>query len=104
MRFDSKTNGISIINHNTDLMPEHQSLIPHIKRVAVTNLLLFLFFMSPSFLSFFALVIAIFVIIFDNPYETFSALLNTPQDHHMSQTINELFKKYNSLGLLERNV
>ena len=81
-------------------MTENQSLIPHIKRAVVTNLLLFLFYMSPSFLSFFALVVALFVVIFDNPYETFKSMINSSKGNDYCETINGMFKNYNSMGLI----
>ena len=61
-------------------MPNAKELMPHIKRAAAANALLFLFYISPSFLSFVAIVIALFVVIFDNPYETFTGLMNYSKD------------------------
>lgn len=84
-------------------MAELKELMPHIKRAAVTNILLLIFYLSPSFLSFFAIVVALFVIVFDKPFETFNALLNTNEGDRFTDTLNAGYQKFVSMQLVERN-
>ena len=49
-----------------------KELAPHIKQVAIANTLLFLYYISPSFLSFAALTIVLYLILCENAYQTFA--------------------------------
>ncbi len=57
-------------------MADLQSLMPHIRRAAVINGIMFVYFFSPSFLSFLAILIAVSTLAFENPLETVKSLLS----------------------------
>lgn len=48
-------------------MADLKSLMPHIRRAAVANGIMIVYFFSPSFLSFFAILVAVSAIVFENP-------------------------------------
>lgn len=50
-----------------DLMADLKTFMPHIRRVLAINAVLIVYFLSPSFLSFVAIIVAISAIAFDNP-------------------------------------
>lgn len=81
-------------------MAELKELAPHIRRMAVVNALLVMYYMSPSFLSFVAIVIAVFVIMFEKPYETFQAMLNRSKDHNSIEWINQAFNNFAKMPLM----
>ena len=82
-------------------MADLKSLLPHIKRAVLANCLLFAYYMSPSFMSFFALVVAVFVIIFDHPVDSFNSLINC-SECRPTDTLNCMYNKYTATGLIER--
>jgi hypothetical protein len=57
-------------------MAELKSLMSHLRRIAVSNGIMILYFLSPSFLSFVAILIALVTVILDNPTESLKTLLN----------------------------
>lgn len=56
-------------------MAEKSPILNHIKRIAMVNALLFLYFVSSSFSCFITLTVALLVVATDSPYETFNNLL-----------------------------
>lgn len=48
-------------------MADLKTLMPHIRRAAVVNVIMIIYYLSPSFLSFLAILTAIAVVLFDNP-------------------------------------
>ncbi len=57
-------------------MADLKSLMPHLRRIAISNGIMILYFLSPSFLSFVAILIVLMAVIFDNPTESLKTILN----------------------------
>lgn len=72
-------------------MADLKSLMPHIRRAAVANGIMIVYFFSPSFLSFFAILVAISAIVFENPSESIKSLLSCEGDCNTTKCINERF-------------
>ena len=84
-------------------MADLKSLMPHIRRAAVANGIMILFFLSPSFLSFLAILVAISVVFLDNPSESLKCLLNCSEECSLTKCINESFDKFRNVTILESN-
>lgn len=69
-------------------MADLKSLMPHIRRAAVANGIMILYFITPSFLSFLAILIAILAVIFDNPTESLKSLLNCCDECSTTKCVN----------------
>jgi hypothetical protein len=69
-------------------MADLKSLMPHIRRAAVANGIMILYFITPSFLSFVAILIAILAVIFDNPTESLKSLLNCSDECSTTKCVN----------------
>lgn len=57
-----------------------KELMPHIRKAAVANGVMLVYFFSPSFLSFAAILIAILAIAFENPIETLKTSMNCSKE------------------------
>ena len=82
-------------------MADLKSLMPHFRRAAVANGIMILYFVSPSFLSFLAILIAISVVFLENPSESMKCLFNCSEECSMTKWINESFSKFRNITILE---
>lgn len=83
-------------------MADLKTLMPHIKRAAAANAIMIVYFFSPSFLSFLAILIAISVVVFDNPCDTLKSLLNCSEECSVTKCVNESFETFRKLTIVER--
>lgn len=61
-------------------MANLKELMPHIRKAAIANGAMLVYFFSPSFLSFVAILIAILAVAFENPVETLKTSMNCNED------------------------
>ena len=67
----------------------------------MANVLFITYCFSPSLLSFLAIVIAVSVILFENPFQMFSGVLNKHSEQSYLEKMNEGFTKFKEIPIIE---
>lgn len=89
-------NTFSII-HFLIIMADLKNFIPHFKRAFLVNTLMFIYFLSPSFLAFATISTVILSFIWANCWET----LGCTSQPNSNNYLNEIYKKLLAIDLIE---